>query len=75
MLSIVLARLVGKLGLKTTPHLSLTNWNAWLSENGELVIDKQFLLIFSIGKYVDEVLYDVVLMKADHIFLDILTIW
>ena len=48
-------RLVKKLGLKTTPH-PMPFKLQWLSDNGELVVDKQVLLTFSIGKYVDDVL-------------------
>jgi len=32
-------------------------------------MDKQVLLTFSIGKYVDEVLCDMVPMEAGHVFL------
>ena len=36
----------------------------WLSEVGEIVVNKQVLIHFSIGKYKDEVLCDVVPMEA-----------
>ena len=54
-------RLVEKLGLKTTPHPKPYKLQ-WLSNNDELVVDKQVLLRFFIGKYVDDVLYDIVPM-------------
>ena len=41
----------------------------WLSDNGELVVDKQVLLTFYIGNYVDDVLYDMVPMEAGHVLL------
>ena len=41
----------------------------WLSDNGELVVDKQVLLTFSIGKYVDDVLCDMVPMEDKHVLL------
>ena len=40
-----------------------------MSDEGELVVDKQVLITFSIGKYEDEVLCDVVPMEASHILL------
>ena len=61
-------RLVEKLGLKTTPHPKPYKLQ-WLSDNGELVVDKQVLLTFSIGKYVDEVLCDMVPMEVAHVLL------
>ena len=61
-------RLVEKLGLKTTPHPKPYKLQ-WLSDNGELVVDKQVLLTFSIGKYVDDVLCDMVPMEARHVLL------
>jgi len=61
-------RLVKKLGLKTTPH-PMPFKLQWLSDNGELVVDKQVLLTFSIGKYVDDVLCDMVPMEDKHVLL------
>ena len=40
-----------------------------MSENGELIVDRQVLICFSIGKYVDEILFDVVPMEASHLLL------
>jgi len=50
-------RVVDKLGLK------------WLSEVGEIIVNKQVLIHFSIGKYKDEVLCDVLPMEATHVLL------
>ena len=61
-------RLVEKLGLKTTPHPKPYKLQ-WLSDNGELVVDKQVLLTFSIVRYVDELLCDMVPMEARHVLL------
>ena len=41
----------------------------WLNDNGEVKVTKQVVVRFSIGKYVDEVLCDVVPMEASHILL------
>ncbi|KAF7800459.1 uncharacterized protein G2W53_045101 [Senna tora] len=41
----------------------------WLNECGEIKVDKQFLVSYSIGKYCDEILCDVVPMHAGHILL------
>ena len=61
-------RLTEKLGLKITPHPKPYKLQ-WLSDNGELVVDKQMLLTFSIGKYVDEVLCNMVPMEVAHVLL------
>jgi len=59
---------VDKLDLKTTPHTKPYKLS-WLSEDGDIKVDKQFLINFCIGTYKDEVLYDLVLMEATHILL------
>ena len=41
----------------------------WLNDCGEVKVNKQVLVSFSIERYKDEVLYDVVLMHAGHILL------
>ncbi|KAF7832179.1 putative gag-pol polyprotein [Senna tora] len=41
----------------------------WLNECGEIKVNKQVLVSFSIGKYCDEILCDVVPMHAGHILL------
>ena len=62
------SKVVEKLGLPTISHTKPYTLQ-WPSEEGELVINKQVLIAFSIGKYKDEVLYDVVPMEATHILL------
>lgn len=41
----------------------------WLNECGEVKVNRQVLVSFSIGCYVDEVLCDVVPMHAGHLLL------
>ena len=67
-INVASTRLVEKLGLKTTPHPKPYKLQ-WLSDNGELVVDKQVLLTFSIVRYVDELLCDMVPMEARHVLL------
>uniref|UniRef100_A0A2N9GA30 Reverse transcriptase n=1 Tax=Fagus sylvatica TaxID=28930 RepID=A0A2N9GA30_FAGSY len=43
--------------------------NKWLNDCGEVRVDRQVLVTFSIGKYLDEVLCDVVPMHVGHILL------
>jgi hypothetical protein len=40
-----------------------------LNGDGEMKMNKQVLIVFSIGKYCDQVLCDVVLMQASHLLL------
>ena len=40
-----------------------------MNDSGEVKVTKQTVVPFSIGKYVDEVLCDVVPMQASHILL------
>jgi hypothetical protein len=61
-------RLVSKLGLETSPHPKPYKLQ-WLNEKGELEVNKQVRISFSIGKYMDDVLCDVVPMEAGHILL------
>jgi len=61
-------RVVEKLGLTTISHAKPYKLQ-WLSEKGEIVVNKQVIIAFSIGKYKDEVLCDVVPMEATHILL------
>ena len=61
-------RVVDKLGLPTISHTKPYKLK-WLSEVGEIVVNKQVLIHFSIGKYKDEVLCDVVPMEATHVLL------
>ena len=62
-------RLIEKLALKIFPHPKPYKLQ-WLSENGELVVDKQVLICFFIGKYVDEIFFYVVPMEASHLLLE-----
>ena len=61
-------RVVDKLGLPTISHTKPYKLQ-WLSEVGEIIVNKQVLIHFSIGKYKDEVLCDVVPMEAKHVLL------
>jgi len=61
-------RVVEKLGLPTISHTKSYKLQ-WLSENGEIMVNKQVLITFAIGKYKDEVLCDDVPMEATHILL------
>ncbi|XP_059455030.1 uncharacterized protein LOC132185248, partial [Corylus avellana] len=60
--------LVEKLNLPTLKH-SRPYKLQWLNDCGEVKVNKQVLVSFSIGKYNDEVLCDVVPMQAGHILL------
>jgi len=61
-------RVVDKLGLPTISHAKPYK-HQWLSEEGEIIINKQVLIALSIGKYKDEVLCDVVPTEVTHILL------
>ena len=61
-------RVVDKLVLKTIPHAKPYKLS-WLSEEGEIKVDKQVLINFYIGNYKDEVLCDLVPMEATQILL------
>jgi hypothetical protein len=60
--------LVAKLNLPTLKH-SIPYKLQWLNDCGEVRVDRQMLVTFSIGKYLDEVLCDVVPMHAGYILL------
>ncbi|KAF7839378.1 Retrovirus-related Pol polyprotein from transposon 297 family [Senna tora] len=60
--------MVEKLGLRTLKHPQPYRLQ-WLNESGDLKVTKQVLISFSIGKYKDEVLCDVVPMQASHLLL------
>ena len=62
------ARLVKKMNLETKPHPRPYKLQ-WLSEEGELRVDKQVEIQFSIGKYKDKILCDVIPMEASHVLL------
>ena len=60
--------MVNKLGLATTKHPQPYKLQ-WLNDGGELKVTRQVMVPFSIGKYKDEVLCDVVSMHAGHLLL------
>ncbi|XP_024010457.1 uncharacterized protein LOC112085473 [Eutrema salsugineum] len=60
--------MVQKLGLKMEKHLKPYKLQ-WLNDNGELKINHQVRVPLTIGKYEDEILCDVLPMKAGHILL------
>ncbi|RDX86699.1 hypothetical protein CR513_31941, partial [Mucuna pruriens] len=63
-----LSRLVEKLALPTLPHPKPYKLK-WLSEKGELVVNRKVSLAITLGSYKDNILYVVVSMEATHIFL------
>ena len=56
--------LVSKLKLSAVKHAKPYRLQ-WLNDSGEVKVTKQVVVPFSIGKYVDEVLCDVIPMQAD----------
>ena len=66
--NMVSSRLVSKLNLETTPHPK-PYCLKWLCAEGELLVDTQVLMSFTIGKYKEVVLCDVAPIKACHILL------
>ncbi|RDY11584.1 hypothetical protein CR513_03734, partial [Mucuna pruriens] len=62
------SRLVEKVKLPTLAHPRPYKLQ-WLNNGGELVVTKQVSLAFTLDKYEDEVLCNVVPMEATHIFL------
>nr|KYP60290.1 Transposon Ty3-I Gag-Pol polyprotein [Cajanus cajan] len=63
-------RMVDKLGLTTTPHPKPYQLH-WLNDDGDMVVNQQVEVEFSIGNYKDKVKCDVVPMEACHILLKI----
>ena len=61
-------RVVEKLALPTISHTKPYKLQ-WLSAKGEIMVNKQVLINFSIEKYKDEVLCDVVPMEATHVLV------
>ena len=61
--------MVEKLGLPTTKHPQPYKLQ-WLNDCGDVRVNNQVLVSFRIGKYVDEVLCDVVPMHGDTYFLE-----
>ena len=66
--NVVSSSLVEKLGLPCVKH-SRPYCLQWLNDSGEVIVSKQCLVSFSIGRYSDKVLCDVVPMQAGHILL------
>ncbi|XP_012472427.1 uncharacterized protein LOC105789600 [Gossypium raimondii] len=60
--------LVEKLGLATTKHPTPYKLQ-WLNDGDELKVTKQAVVAFSIRKYQDEVVCDIVPMHAGHLLL------
>ena len=58
--------MVEKLRMQTSKHPRPYKLQ-WLNDSGEVRVNKQVLISFSIGKYEDEVLCDVVPMQARHL--------
>jgi len=65
---VVSIRVVEKLGLPTISHAKPYKLQ-WLSKEEEIMVNKQVLITFAIGKYQDEVLCDVVPREATHVLL------
>ena len=55
-----------KLGMQTIKHPRPYKLQ-WLNDSGEVGVNKQVLISFSIGKYKDEVLCDVIPMQVEHL--------
>ncbi|XP_027912791.1 uncharacterized protein LOC114188764 [Vigna unguiculata] len=64
--NVVSSRLVSKMNTKPHPRPYKLQW---LSEGEEVQVKKQAKVSFSIGKYQDKILCDVVPMEASHILL------
>ena len=62
------ATMVEKLGMQTSKHPRPYKLQ-WLNDSGEVRVNKQVLVSFSIRKYEDEVLCDVVPMQAGPLLL------
>jgi hypothetical protein len=59
---------ISKLNLCIAKHIRPYRLQ-WLSDSGEMKVTKQVVVSFSIIKYVDKVLCDVVSMQASYILL------
>jgi len=57
---------VEKLNLQLIPHPKPYKLQ-WINEDGELTVDKQVKVKFSVGNYKDKVLCDVVPMEVCHL--------
>nr|KYP51164.1 hypothetical protein KK1_026972 [Cajanus cajan] len=61
-------RLVEKLNLTPIPHPKPYQLH-WLNEDGDIIVDKQVKVKFSIGNYEDQLICDIVPVEACHILL------
>jgi len=61
-------RFVSKLNLTIIPHQKPYKFQ-WINEQGEMIVNQQVKVPFSIGTYKDEVNCDIVPMEAGHILL------
>jgi len=66
--NVVSSRLVSKMNMDTKPHPRPYKLQ-WLSEGKEVQVKQQVEVSFSIGKYEDKILCDLVPMEASHILL------
>jgi hypothetical protein len=66
--NVFITTLVSKLNLCTVKHAKPYRLQ-WLNDTGEVKVTKQVVVPFFIGKYIDEVLCDVVPIQASHILL------
>ena len=66
--NVVSSFMVSRLGLATKPYPKPYRLQ-WLNDSNEVKVTQQALISFSIGKYHDEVLCDVVPMHAGDILL------
>ena len=66
--NVISSMVVDKLGLTTIKHPEPYRLQ-WLNDSGEMRVNKQAKVKFSIDKYVDVVLCDVMPMHACHILL------
>ncbi|KAG7548172.1 Zinc finger CCHC-type [Arabidopsis suecica] len=60
--------MVQKLGLEEFPHPRPYKLQ-WLNESGEMDVSRQVQVPLAIGKYVDEVLCDILPLEASHVLL------
>ena len=65
--------LVSKLKLCTFKHAKPHRLQ-WLNDSGEVKVTKQVVVPFSIGKYVNEIMYDVVPMQVSHLVRETMAI-
>lgn len=66
--NIVSKTMVDKLQLKTHKHPS-HYCNGWIKNVREIKVTEQYYIPFSIGRYKDEVTYNIVDMNACHMLL------